>query len=152
MKSRTRGWRLATLLVPVRVLLSACSDRNAVNKVHNKSGGGSGGYGYKIAVVTHGGAGDSFWSIVKKGVQQAGKDMGDSVSYQSDGDPTKQSQLIDAAVNAKPDGLVVSRSEEHTSELQSRPHLVCRLLLEKKKRTQNNIYRHQKKKKTLHNY
>src|SRR5436305_6272118 len=26
-----------------------------------------------------------------------------------------------------------SRSEEHTSELQSRPHLVCRLLLEKKK-------------------
>src|SRR3989442_872523 len=27
-----------------------------------------------------------------------------------------------------------ARSEEHTSELQSRPHLVCRLLLEKKKR------------------
>src|SRR5690554_7581556 len=27
----------------------------------------------------------------------------------------------------------VGRSEEHTSELQSRPHLVCRLLLEKKK-------------------
>src|SRR5436305_11125035 len=27
------------------------------------------------------------------------------------------------------------RSEEHTSELQSRPHLVCRLLLEKKKPT-----------------
>src|SRR5690554_7565794 len=26
------------------------------------------------------------------------------------------------------------RSEEHTSELQSRPHLVCRLLLEKKKK------------------
>src|SRR5690554_6993876 len=30
--------------------------------------------------------------------------------------------------------LVVDRSEEHTSELQSRPHLVCRLLLEKKKK------------------
>src|SRR5690554_7613004 len=30
-------------------------------------------------------------------------------------------------------GLRQSRSEEHTSELQSRPHLVCRLLLEKKK-------------------
>src|SRR5690554_6360335 len=27
-----------------------------------------------------------------------------------------------------------TRSEEHTSELQSRPHLVCRLLLEKKKK------------------
>src|SRR5690625_6623274 len=30
-----------------------------------------------------------------------------------------------------------SRSEEHTSELQSRGHLVCRLLLEKKKKTKN---------------
>src|SRR2546429_6590767 len=32
------------------------------------------------------------------------------------------------------------RSEEHTSELQSRLHLVCRLLLEKKKKRQNVIY------------
>src|SRR2546429_5247999 len=31
------------------------------------------------------------------------------------------------------------RSEEHTSELQSRLHLVCRLLLEKKKTTDNEI-------------
>src|SRR2546429_4492431 len=30
-----------------------------------------------------------------------------------------------------------TRSEEHTSELQSRLHLVCRLLLEKKKNKQN---------------
>src|SRR5690554_2844881 len=29
---------------------------------------------------------------------------------------------------------IINRSEEHTSELQSRPHLVCRLLLEKKKK------------------
>src|SRR5690554_8020704 len=32
-------------------------------------------------------------------------------------------------------GFQAWRSEEHTSELQSRPHLVCRLLLEKKKLT-----------------
>src|SRR2546429_6473203 len=31
------------------------------------------------------------------------------------------------------------RSEEHTSELQSRLHLVCRLLLEKKKRNKNEL-------------
>src|SRR5690554_7384531 len=30
--------------------------------------------------------------------------------------------------------FIPQRSEEHTSELQSRPHLVCRLLLEKKKK------------------
>src|SRR3989442_10772891 len=44
---------------------------------------------------------------------------------------------LDAA--ATPATMVVlldaaGRSEEHTSELQSRPHLVCRLLLEKKKK------------------
>src|SRR5690554_7677860 len=32
-----------------------------------------------------------------------------------------------------------NRSEEHTSELQSRPHLVCRLLLEKKKKKKKKI-------------
>src|SRR5690606_41813941 len=37
---------------------------------------------------------------------------------------------------AAPD-LEVARSEEHTSELQSRENLVCRLLLEKKKKTLN---------------
>src|SRR5690554_4131087 len=36
------------------------------------------------------------------------------------------------------DYSVSPRSEEHTSELQSRPHLVCRLLLEKKKKKKNN--------------
>jgi len=35
----------------------------------------------------------------------------------------------------------VNRSEEHTSELQSRLHLVCRLLLEKKKNTQSRLVR-----------
>src|SRR3989449_7572040 len=40
-----------------------------------------------------------------------------------------QRELLDAAVQ-----LSTTRSEEHTSELQSRLHLVCRLLLEKKKK------------------
>src|SRR5690554_7697135 len=34
----------------------------------------------------------------------------------------------------------IQRSEEHTSELQSRPHLVCRLLLEKKNTKNNKTY------------
>src|SRR5437870_8262486 len=37
-----------------------------------------------------------------------------------------------------------ARSEEHTSELQSRGHLVCRLLLEKKKKKTNKIYKKHK--------
>src|SRR3712207_7570178 len=37
---------------------------------------------------------------------------------------------------------VVHRSEEHTSELQSRQYLVCRLLLEKKRRSTLPVHRH----------
>src|SRR3989442_9768703 len=49
--------------------------------------------------------------------------------------------IVDALTRALPSGVACAvsaalcapaRSEEHTSELQSRPHLVCRLLLEKK--------------------
>src|SRR5690554_8013646 len=39
-----------------------------------------------------------------------------------------------AASADRPEPSAMARSEEHTSELQSRPHLVCRLLLEKKKK------------------
>src|SRR3712207_8857603 len=41
-------------------------------------------------------------------------------------------RLVDLALAG---GAVAERSEEHTSELQSRQYLVCRLLLEKKKNT-----------------
>src|SRR5215813_15031180 len=42
------------------------------------------------------------------------------------------------------------RSEEHTSELQSRPHLVCRLLLEKKKKPTKKSHKKQKTDKKQH--
>src|SRR6266702_8957904 len=44
-------------------------------------------------------------------------------------------------------GNIGTRSEEHTSELQSRGHLVCRLLLEKKKNHNIRSLARQKKKK-----
>src|SRR6266498_3036805 len=43
------------------------------------------------------------------------------------------------------------RSEEHTSELQSRPHLVCRLLLEKKKKPKKHFTIIKKKKQKKNN-
>src|SRR3712207_7499606 len=47
--------------------------------------------------------------------------------------------FTDDDVEVPPDWLhvLVERSEEHTSELQSRQYLVCRLLLEKKKKTES---------------
>jgi simple sugar transport system substrate-binding protein len=63
-----------------------------------------------IVVVSHGQANDPFWSVVKNGVEQAAKDTGVNVEYRSPEtfDMVAMSQLIDAAVNQEPDGLVVS--------------------------------------------
>src|SRR5690625_6670124 len=46
--------------------------------------------------------------------------------------PTKS--CLDFSATTRPSPDWAGRSEEHTSELQSRGHLVCRLLLEKKKK------------------
>jgi simple sugar transport system substrate-binding protein len=65
---------------------------------------------YRIVVITHGQASDTFWSVVKNGVDQAAVDMRVTVEYQAPStfDMVAMSQLIDAAVASEPDGLVVS--------------------------------------------
>src|SRR2546422_4425673 len=56
------------------------------------------------------------------------------VNVQGD-EPMIDPAVVDAAVET----LLDERSEEHTSELQSRLHLVCRLLLEKKKQHNQSV-------------
>lgn len=64
----------------------------------------------EIIVVSHGQASDPFWSVVKNGVAQAATDMGVNVDYRAPEtfDMVAMSQLIDAAVNQNPAGLIVS--------------------------------------------
>jgi simple sugar transport system substrate-binding protein len=64
----------------------------------------------RIIVVSHGQANDPFWSVVKNGVTAAGQDMKVQVDYRAPEtfDMVSMSQLIDAAVNQKPAGLIVS--------------------------------------------
>src|SRR2546422_4228501 len=71
-----------------------------------------------------------------------------------DVEATLATMVDDAHVNHMPvntGGRGKDRSEEHTSELQSRLHLVCRLLLEKKKKkkTQNKTTNHKNSHRTI---
>jgi simple sugar transport system substrate-binding protein len=68
----------------------------------------------RIAVVTHGQASDTFWSVVKNGVDRGAKDQGVTVTYNAPQtfDMVAMSRLIDAEVAKKPDGLVVSIPDE----------------------------------------
>jgi simple sugar transport system substrate-binding protein len=108
-----RRTRLLALALAAPLLLSACSTSNSGSGNSGDSGGGTSGGAasngdLSFAVVTHGSAGDAFWDVVQKGAEAAGSDLGVSVDYQSDGDPQRQSQLIQAAVNQGVDGIVVS--------------------------------------------
>src|SRR5688572_30992694 len=58
--------------------------------------------------------------------------MSGGIAYVLDEDGSFESRCNMSMVELEP---VVERSEEHTSELQSQSNLVCRLLLEKKKKT-----------------
>lgn len=98
-----RPTRLIALALAAPLLLSACSGSD-----DDQAATGADGDGLTFAVVTHGSAGDAFWDVVQNGAVQAGEDLGIEVDYQSDGDPQRQSQLIEAAVNQQVDGIVVS--------------------------------------------
>lgn len=94
-------------------VLAACSGPTSDNQSDSNNTGqnqppASSGGDLKVAVITHGGSGDAFWSVVKNGAEAAGKQLGVSVTYSSDGDPGAQSKLIDNAVSQKVGGIVVS--------------------------------------------
>src|SRR3989442_4474846 len=55
-----------------------------------------------------------------------------ATSFQQAGMAALAGQVSAYRARAPERTLLLDRSEEHTSELQSRPHLVCRLLLDKK--------------------
>jgi simple sugar transport system substrate-binding protein len=110
-----RGARLLALVLATPLALAGCSTENS-------GGGGSASTApaaapaagdLEFAVVTHGSAGDALWDVVQNGAEAAGEDLGVPVDYQNDGDPQRQSQLIQAAVNQGVDGIVVSMANPH---------------------------------------
>jgi simple sugar transport system substrate-binding protein len=107
---RVLHYVLAALLVlGLAVFVAACGDDDD-NESSNKKDDVSltQGRDLTIAVITHG-EGDTFWSVAKKGAEQAGKDMGVTVKYsESANDPQKHAQLIDSAVTEKVDGIATS--------------------------------------------
>jgi simple sugar transport system substrate-binding protein len=108
-----RKLAVAAAITATGLVLAACSGPTADNSKSSSSSSApaaapSSGGPLKVAVVTHGSAGDAFWNVVKNGAEQAGKDLNVGVDYYSDGDPGNQAKLIDNAVAQKVGGLVVS--------------------------------------------
>ncbi len=102
-------------LVPLMILLiilAACGGGSSNTTQTQSTSSNPSRANLKFYVITHGQASDPFWSVVKKGVDQAGKDMGVQVVYEAPASATfdvvAMAHLIDSAVAAHPAGLVVS--------------------------------------------
>jgi simple sugar transport system substrate-binding protein len=110
--SRTSARRaIAGAAAAVALLaLTACTGQ----PVTQAAGGGAGNTaagadtGRTYAHVVHAVPGDAFWDVVKSGAEAAGALYGSTVTYQGDPDVQKQSQLIETAIAAKVDGIIVS--------------------------------------------
>lgn len=104
--------RSAIVLVLAALALGGCSSgtpqQTGAASAPAASSQPAAGSAANFAVITHAAPGDSFWDVVKNGAEAAAKQYGVTVTYQGDGDPAKQSQLIDQAVSQKVDGIVVS--------------------------------------------
>jgi simple sugar transport system substrate-binding protein len=74
---------------------------------------GPGGDSVRIIVVTHGGASSPFWAIVRNGVEAAARQMDVLVTYRAPDiySLDRMKAMVDEAIAAKPDGLVVSLPE-----------------------------------------
>jgi simple sugar transport system substrate-binding protein len=105
--------RLLVVVLALGALAVAGCGGGDDNKKSSSSGGTQAvnltqGSGLTFAMVTHSDEG-SFWSVVKKGAEQAAKDEGVKLVWSpSNNDPQKEAQLIDAAISQKVDGLAVS--------------------------------------------
>jgi len=104
-----RLYKFIVLIVLSLLILSACGGGNQTTGGTSSSSGGT-SRNLKFYVVTHGPASDPFWSVIKRGEEQAARDMGVQAIYEAPAtfDMVAMSHLIDSAVAAHPDGLVVS--------------------------------------------
>lgn len=103
---------LAAIAAVTLALVGCSSGTTATSSGGSTSNSGGSGNSanaaMKICVYTHGDGG-GFWSVAKKGAEQAAKDLGVTLDYQeSNNDPQKQAQLIEAGVSGGCKALAVS--------------------------------------------
>src|SRR5216683_1404377 len=104
--------KLIMLVVMLPLLLAACGTSGSSTTSTPSGSCPASRANLKFYVVTHGQASDPFWSVVKKGVDQAAHDMCVTAIYESPTGTTfnvvDMAHLIDTAVATHPSGLVVS--------------------------------------------
>ncbi|MFJ7174991.1 substrate-binding domain-containing protein [Streptomyces massasporeus] len=98
--------RVAALASALCLLVSGCSVLGTADDATDAAGGSGGGM--KVTLVTHGGEGDAFWDLVRRGAEAAAAKDGVDLTYVGDADPAAQADLVREAVRDKADGIAVT--------------------------------------------
>ncbi|MEU4466645.1 substrate-binding domain-containing protein [Streptomyces sp. NPDC024017] len=101
-----RRTRVAALASALCLLVSGCSVFGAADDGPDAAGGSGGGM--KVTLVTHGGKGDAFWDLVRKGAEAAAAKDRIDLTYVGDADPAAQADLVRDAVRDKADGIALT--------------------------------------------
>ena len=103
---------MAVALTSAVLLAAGCSSSGG-KESEEKNDGAGGGKGVNtpritVAMVTHSGDGDTFWDIVQSGAKQAAVKDNIKFLYSHDDEAERQAQLVQAAIDKKVDGLIVT--------------------------------------------
>lgn len=109
---RARRYWLAAIGIVSALTLAACSGGPATGS----GAGADAGAPLKVSFITHSGAGDTFWDIVRKGAEAAAERDNIELLYSADPDGARQAQLVEQAIDQDVDGIVITLAKPEAME------------------------------------
>ncbi|MFF4838043.1 sugar ABC transporter substrate-binding protein [Streptomyces sp. NPDC001315] len=112
--ARFRTWAGIALAGALCVSLAGCSSTGGKRAEDARKAAAAQGKAavntprWTFAMITHSGDGDTFWDIVQSGAEQAAVKDNINFLYSHDDEAQQQAQLVDAAVDKKVDGIIVT--------------------------------------------
>ncbi|PSL02739.1 monosaccharide ABC transporter substrate-binding protein (CUT2 family) [Haloactinopolyspora alba] len=115
-RERLRQRRALAGAMSLLVVLAACSSSGGreAEEENQQQGGGGGGSGpteHTIAFVTHEAPGDTFWTIVRNGAEEAAKRHNVELVYSNSPEAAEQANLVQNAIDSEVDGIAVTMSK-----------------------------------------
>ncbi|MEV7325388.1 sugar ABC transporter substrate-binding protein [Streptomyces sp. NPDC093970] len=112
--ARFRTWVGIAVAGALGVTLAGCSSTGGKRAEDARSAAAAQGRAavntprWTFAMITHSGDGDTFWDIVQSGAKQAARKDNINFLYSHDDEAQQQAQLVDAAIDKKVDGIIVT--------------------------------------------
>nr|WP_202525471.1 sugar ABC transporter substrate-binding protein [Streptomyces sp. SID4926] len=114
MVARFRTWVSVAVAAALGLSLAGCSSTGGKRAEDARKAAAAGGKAavntprWTVAMITHSGDGDSFWDIVQNGAKQAAVKDNIKFLYSHSDQGQVQAQYVDAAIDKKVDGIVVT--------------------------------------------